>query len=128
MDIIKICAVGIITAFAALILKDTKSEAAILVGVCGGCIVLLMILDYVADIFAVIRDISGRAGIPSKIWTLILKIVGVGYIAEFSAGIVEEAGGKPLSDKIILAGKVLITVLSLPIIVSLFELISGMLG
>jgi stage III sporulation protein AD len=127
MEIVKICAVGIITAFSVLILRDSKSEAAVLVGVAGGCIVLLMVLDYVADIFAVIKDISEKAGIPSQIWTLILKIVGVGYIAEFSAGIIEEAGGKALADKVILAGKVLIAVLSLPMIVSLFELIGGML-
>lgn len=127
MDIIKICAVGIITAFAVLVLRDSKSSASVLVGIAGGCIILLMLLDYITNIFSILRTISDKAGVPNKIWSLILKIVGVGYIAEFSAGIVEEAGSKSLAEKVILAGKIIITVLSLPIVVSLYELISGLI-
>ncbi|MCL2555798.1 MAG: stage III sporulation protein AD [Firmicutes bacterium] len=128
MEIFQIASVGIITAFCVLILKDTKSEISMLVGIAGGIIILLMLIGYLTNIFVVIRDLAERASIPSNILTLIIRIVGVGYIAEFSAGIIEETGSKSLADKITLGGRIMIVVLSLPIILSLFNVISDLLS
>jgi len=127
MEIFQIAVVGIITAFCVLILKDAKSEVGLLVGIVGGIIILLMLIGYLTNIFVVIRDLAERASIPSNILSLVIRIVGVGYIAEFSAGIIEEAGAKSLADKVVLGGRVMIVVLSLPIILSLFNVISDML-
>jgi len=127
MEIFKICAVGIITAFCILILKEAKPEAGVLVGIAGGIIILLMLVGYFTEIFSVIRTIAERAHIPTNILTLIIKIVGVGYIAELSAGIIEEAGSKALAEKVILGGRIIIAVLSLPIIMSLFNIIGELL-
>jgi len=128
MEIFQISAVGLITAFCVLILKETKSEAGLLVGVAGGCIILLMLIGYLTDIFGVITDLAERASIPSSLLTLIIRIVGIGYIAEFSASIIEESGSKPIAEKVILGGRILIVILSLPIVVSLFNIISELLG
>lgn len=125
MDILKISAVGLITAFCVLLLKDTKNEIAVLVGITGGCIILIMLLDYFGSIFSVLKDICEQAGINNSLLTVIFKIVGIGYIADFSAGIIEDTGSKSLADKVILGGKIIIMVLSLPILKALFDLIAG---
>ena len=124
MDIIKIAAVGIITAVCAMLLRDTKSELAVLVTVAGGCIILLMVLDSFLGIFAALKNLMERAGIGVQIFSLLIKIIGIGYITDFSAGLVEETGAKSLADKIVLAGKVVIMVLSLPILIKLFDIIA----
>lgn len=127
MEIVKIASIGIITAFCTLMLKEHKSDVALLVGIAGGCLILLSLVDYFVNIFAVILSIVDKSGIPSKLFAIILKIIGIGYIADFSAGIVEDAGQKSLSEKIILAGKLIIMVIALPIITLLFDTISGLL-
>ncbi len=124
MDILKIAAVGIITAFCSLTLRENKSELGVVVGIAGGCIIVLMLLDYFADIFALISTMIQRAGIQSSILKSVIKIIGIGYITEFSAGIVEDTGNKSLAEKIVMAGKVIILVVSLPIIKALFDLIA----
>lgn len=124
MDIIKIAAVGIITAVCAMLLRDTKSELAVLVTVAGGCIILLMVLDSFLGIFVALKNLMERAGIGGQIFSLLIKIIGIGYITDFSAGLVEETGAKSLADKIVLAGKVVIMVLSLPILIKLFDIIA----
>jgi len=128
MEIFQIAAVGIITAFCVLILKDTKSEIGVLIGIIGGIIILLMLIGHLTDIFVIIRDLADRASIPGNILSLVIRIVGVGYVAEFSAGIIEEAGSKSLADKVTLGGRIMIVVLSLPIILSLFNVISDLLS
>lgn len=127
MDILKIAAVGIITAFCSLTLKENKSGLSIIVGIAGGCIILLMLIDYFADIFATITALIDRAGIQSNILKSVIKIIGIGYITEFSAGIVEDTGNKSLAEKIVMAGKVIILIVSLPIITALFDLIAELL-
>lgn len=128
MDILKIAAVGIITAFCSLTLKENKSELSIAVGIAGGCIIILMLLDYFIDIFASITTIIDNAGLQSGVLKSVIKIIGIGYITEFSAGIVEDAGNKSVAEKIVMAGKVIILVVSLPIITALFDLIAELLA
>ena len=58
---------------------------------------------------------------------IIVKIVAIGYLVEFSAGVIEDFGSKSIADKLILAGKVIIFAVSVPIIRSMLELIGGFL-
>ena len=127
MDIIKIAAVGIITAFCSLTLKESKSELSMVVGIVGGCIIVIMLLDYFNGIFAAISSMIDKAGIQSNILKSVIKIIGIGYITEFSAGIVEDTGNKSLAEKIVMAGKVIILVVSLPILTALFDLVAELI-
>lgn len=126
MDILQIAAIGLITAICVLMLKENKSDIAMLVGLVGGCLILLSVVDYFVDIFSVIQIIVDKSGIPSSLFKILMKIIGIGYLTDFSAGIVEDTGMKSLSEKIILAGKLIIMVLALPIVTMLFETISGL--
>lgn len=126
LDILQICAVGLITAFCAMILKDSKSEVSLIITIAGSIIILLMLLESLGQVFSVLKGLVDKTGISGEIVTILFKIIGIGYIADFSAGIIEEAGSKSLAEKIILAGKIIILVVSLPIITTLFNLIAGL--
>ncbi|MCL2234787.1 MAG: stage III sporulation protein AD [Firmicutes bacterium] len=128
MDIIQIAGIGIITAFSVILLRENKSEVALLIGIAGGLLIVLSVVDYFADIFGVIRAISDRAGIPNQLFSTIVRIIVIGYIADFSAGIVEDAGLKSVSEKVILGGKLLIMALALPIVVMLFDTVAELIS
>ena len=128
MEIFRIAAIALITAFCVIILRDVKSELALLVGLAGGIIVVLSVIDYFSDIFGVIADIARRAGLATSVVTLLFKIIAVGYITEFSASLIEDAGLSSLADRVTLAGKLIIVAASIPVVVELFEFIAGMLS
>ncbi len=128
MDIVKISAMGIVTAFCVVLLREQKSEVAMLVGIAGGCIILLSVIDYFTEVFSTLSSIAEKTGIPTTIYKTVMKIISIGYIADFSAGIVEDSGQKALAEKIILGGKLIIMVLALPIITMLFNTIAGVLA
>lgn len=127
MDIVKIAAAGLITAVCALILRETRADMAIAVTLAGGVIILLMVLDKVVGIFTVFETLMQRAGIDNRIFSLLVKIIGIGYVTDFSAGVIEDTGSKSLADKVVLAGKIIIMTLALPVVVKLFDLIAGLL-
>ncbi len=128
MELLKIVAVGIITAFCSLILRDGKSSLSVSVGIAGGCIIMLMVLDCFADVFASIKNLVESVGLSVGVIKSILKIIGIGYVTEFSAGIIEDAGLHSVSEKVVMAGKIMILVVALPIITSLFDLVAELIG
>lgn len=128
MDIFRIAAIALITAFCSLILRDIKSDLALLVAFAGGVIVILSVVDYFSDIFAVISSIAKRAGLAASVVTLLFKVIAVGYITEFSASLIDDVGLSSLSDKVLLAGKLIIVASALPTVVELFNFIAGMLS
>jgi len=128
MSILQIAAIGIITAVCVVILKEHKQETATLVGIAGGILILLSVIEYFSSIFTTLLGFMDASGIPSAVYAAIFRIVGIGYITDFAAGIVEDTGQRAIASKIVLAGKLIIMVLSLPILQLLFDTIVGMLG
>ena len=47
---------------------------------------------------------------------------------EFSAGILNDFGQNSLADKLVFCGKILVLILAVPILESILELISDLLG
>ena len=128
MDIIfKIVAIGLITCMATLILKPIRQDFSILVGIAGGLIIIALIINYFTGILSTIKDILGVTGLNSSIYTILLKIIGIGYLIEFSAGICSETGNSALGDKILLGGKIVIMVMALPIITNILQIIKQLL-
>lgn len=127
MDIFRIIGVGLATAVTALIVKQVKPEIAIIVGVAGGIIMLLMLVDSVTSILSVFSSLTQKSGLSTGIFAAVLKIIGVGYITEFSANLCVDAGSTSIANKILLAGKILILVSAIPIVTNLIDIISGLL-
>ena len=127
MDMIKIVGVAIVTVVSALLLRATKPELSFAVTVTGVIVILLFIVDALRDTLTVLSTIAQVTGVENGLLKILLKIVGVGYITEFGAGILNDFGSSAIADKVSLAGKLTIVVLSLPVLESLLSLIRGFL-
>lgn len=124
MEIIfKIIGISLITTISVLIIKPTKPDIAMLLGVTGGVLVFLCIVDLLEQVFGIFESIMQTMNLDSELFVLLIKIIGVGYITEFSANICLDSGNSSMASKLLLAGKLVIFVMSIPIITSLVELI-----
>jgi stage III sporulation protein AD len=128
MDIVKIIGVAILTTFAVLILKSQKPEMAAIVSIAGGIVVLLMFVNTLGGVISNIAQMVEKTGIKSDVFAALLKIIGIGYLTEFAAGVCSDAGNQSMAQKVLLAGKVVILCLALPIVNNLFEIVTGLLG
>lgn len=127
MDIIKILLIGVITSIATIILKQFKPELSILVSLAGGIVILLSLINYLSKIVSSFSLIVGKTNIDIALFSSVLKIVGVGYITEFGANVCIDTGNSSIADKVLLAGKVIILCLALPIINSMISTIMGII-
>ncbi len=128
MEIFRIAAIALVTCFCFVVLRDIKSELALTVAFVGGIIVILSVINYFSDVFSVISDIAKRAGLAGDVISILFKVIAVGYVSEFSASLIRDAGLSSLADKVTFAGKLIIVVCSLPVVVKLFEFIAEMLS
>ncbi len=127
MDIIKIILIGVVTSIATIVLKQFKPELSILSSIGGGIIILISLINYLGQVVGSFAQIVNKTNINIGLFSSVLKIVGVGYITEFGANICSDTGNNSIADKVLLAGKVIILCLALPIINSLLTTIMGII-
>ncbi|MBR1925862.1 MAG: stage III sporulation protein AD [Clostridia bacterium] len=124
MEIIfKIIGISLITTISILLIKPTKPDIAMIVGLAGGVFVFFYIIDLIEDVFGLFNYIMEITNLDSKLFTILIKMIGVGYITEFSANLCKDSGNLAMAGKLLLAGKLVIFVMAIPIITSLIELI-----
>ena len=117
-DILKIIGIGFIAAVTAVILRSTKPELSFAVTVVGIIIILIFVVEMLRDSMSIFVTISQITGIENGLLKLLLKIVGVGYLTEFGAGVLTDFGSNSIADKVTLAGKITIGLLSMPVVES----------
>ena len=114
-QIFQLVGIAFITAVAAILVKSTKPELAVVISIAGSIILLLFVFEVFRGSISLFTDIAEATGLNSTIVKTLLKMVGIGYLVEFSAGILSDFGQNSLADKLIFCGKILIleSVLSL---------------
>ena len=127
MLVFKIGALAVVITIIALLLKQSRPDIAMLLTIAGGIVIILMVLKEIAAIFGWFNTLAAKTNIDSNIIKILIKILGIGYIAEFAASACEDAGNKSMAEKVVLAAKIVILVLSLPILNSVVETIVGVL-
>ena len=128
MDILfKIIGIMIITCIASLIVKPVRNDFAMLISMVGGIIILVMILSSLSSAISLINSIAQKTGVNGNLLSIVFKIIGIGYLTEFSASMCADAGSAGLGDKVLLGGKIVILVMSLPIITSILDIVMELL-
>lgn len=128
MEIFQLVGIAFITAVAAIVLRSTKPELAFAVSVAGGIILLLFAFEIFRGSVSIFSDIANATGIQSSLVKILLKMIGIGYLVEFSAGILNDFGQNSVADKLVFCGKIVVLVLAVPILESVLSLVVTLLG
>ena len=122
MEIIQIVAISIIAVILAVVLRQYRPELALQISVVTGLLIFFVVIFKMASVLDALRTFTGRMNIDTVYISTIFRIVGIAYIAEFGAQVCKDAG-RTHCFKSELAGKVIILVLAVPILIALMELI-----
>lgn len=126
--ILRLCCIAVITAICAMILRSHKSELVPLCVLAGGVVMFLYVFDYLAESIEFIKSFSQTSGIDSETIRIIFKVIGIGFVVELTASSVKDMGFEGVADKLILCGKLVIFVVSIPILNAAYSLIVKLIG
>lgn len=128
MDVLKVSIIGIMAVMSAIAFKGIKNEYGIYISIVAGIIIFGCLLDKLKGIISTINDIQNYATVNDTYIIILIKVIGITYIGEFSAGICRDSGYNALAGQIEVFTKITIMTLSIPVIMSLIECINGILS
>lgn len=121
MEIVQVIGLGLIATVIIVILKEYRPELAFQVSLAAGLVIILLVINYVFEAVQVVTDIAVGAGLNLIYLQALLRIIGISYLAEFGAQVCRDAGEGSIAAKIEFAAKIIILVISIPIILAVIE-------
>lgn len=123
MDIVKIVSFAFISLFIILIFKDRRDDIAIQISIIAGILIFFFLISKITAVLQLLQQLSLKAHIDFVYLNIVFKILGIAYISSFCSEICKDAGEISLSSKVEFAGKILILVLAIPIIMGVLQAI-----
>lgn len=120
---IKVCVAGIVIILVAVFAKSIRNEYGIYAGMAGSILLMYLGIRKFSGILDIINKCGSYISIGSGYMEILIKMLGIAYIAEFASGISKDAGYSAIADQIELIGKLSILLISTPIIEALLNTI-----
>lgn len=120
---LKIIVLALITIFLSIIIKQKSPEMSIVINVAGCLLILIYCFDFITEIISYYSSLSSQINIDGSIIKLALKIVCVGFLTEFVSSLATDFGNSAVASKVIFGGKVVICLITLPIVKELVSLL-----
>lgn len=127
MDIIKIACLGLVGVLFGLFLRQMKSPFAEMISLATCLLIIFYSVTRLSFVFELIDTLGGYLSVQKKYFQILLKIIGITYVADFSSSICRDAGYSAIAGQIEIFGKISILAVSSPIILALLETVYSFL-
>ena len=121
--IIKIIGIALIALIIIILIKQYRPEFSIYISLLTGVLILLLVIDQLGEIISLLQSLATKASINSTFLSLLIKITGIAFLAEFAVSVCKDAEEGAIASKIEIGSKIIIIAMSIPIISSLLEII-----
>lgn len=127
MEILKIVALALTGVILASFVKNVNKEISLYIILASSIVILFAIIDRLNEVFIFLEDIYSKVSYGKTFFPVIIKVLAVAYITDFTAQLCKDAGDGAIASKVELAGKVIIFCLAIPVLSAILELISSLL-
>ena len=128
MDIIKIAMIGLAGVLLAMQVREGRKEYEIYITMASGLCIFFFLITKLEVVIDALGRIQGYIKMDSKYVAILLKMIGITYVAEFSSNLCKDAGYQAVAGQIEMFAKLSILVLSMPVLLALLEAISQFLS
>lgn len=120
--------IGVMGTILAIEFQKEHREYSLLISLGLAVFIFIYILGRMEVILETAQEIQEVMSVDIAYVEVILKMLGITYIAQFSSGICKDAGYGNIATQIDLFGKISILALSMPILLTLLQTIESFLG
>lgn len=128
MTIVQVAVMGIVAVALAVQLKPLRPEFSVYLILAAGLVIVFLGISRLELILETVREIGNYIQVKDIYFGMLLKMLGISYIAEFASGICKDAGYAALGSQIEMFGKLLILAVSAPVLLALLETLQGLMG
>ncbi len=127
MEIIKIAGICIICAILSSLISQTNKEISVMLSIAAVAICALAIIGSVSDVISGLNSIFKVIGIDTAYLSVSFKALGICYVCELSSSSCRDCGESALASIIDISGKVAISLLCLPLLEKLTDVVKTIL-
>ena len=127
MAVFQIAAFGLLAASIVVLVRAYRPEMALQISIVAGLLLLIYIVAQVSGILTSLQAISEKYGVNSAYIGILIKIIGIAYIAQFACEICKDAGESAMASKVELGGRIMILAAALPAAVTLLDMVAALL-
>jgi len=121
-EIIKITVFSMISILLYVTVKQHRADYAVFVEICAISIVAVFALNYATDALMQVSSLVELSGVGTDYINILIKSFGIAVITQFAGDVCRDNGNSALASCIELAGRLVIVVLSIPLIRSVSQL------
>ena len=107
--------------------RQQRPEYALLIGFALSILVFSFVCRMAGSLLEEFRGLQQYLGDSKGYLGILMKVVGITYLCEFSAGICKDAGFSSVSDQLEILGKLSVLFAGLPILLSVIRQIYSMM-
>ena len=126
MEVLRIAGLALLGVCTAMLLKSGKGEYSTLVGLAMALLVCGYVVINLIEVVTTIEGIWRRIAGDTSFLHILLRIVGITYISDLTAGICKECGYAVLAGQVTIAGKMGVILSGFPIFMNLLEFVMGL--
>ena len=127
-DIFRLACFAVAVSAAAMTVRAYKPELGQQAAIAAAALVLLYAVKSMGGVIETLRGLLNEYGVPSEFLSLLRKLTGIVYMAQFAADLCRDAGESAIAGRVELAGRIMVVTLCLPVIKSALDMIKGVIG
>lgn len=128
MEMLQVLGLAVAAGVVLVVLRQQRPEMALLLSVATGVVLFTLVVGRLLAVIQTLETLGSRARIDVAYLGTVLKIIGIAYLADFGSQVLTDAGERAIAAKVEMAGKVLILLLAVPILVAILERLLDMVG
>lgn len=123
---LKFLAVSAGAAVLSMTVRSAHKEMGAVFSLLCGAALLLMLTDKLSGAAAAFSDMAQLSEIGTEQMQQILKVLGIAMLSEFAAQACRDAGEEGIALRVEMGGRVMLMLLSLPVLREITQVIAGM--
>lgn len=126
MEIVKFALLALVFAVVTVTLNSFNKEFALYSLIAGGVILTFAAVELIGGALGIFSNLLSGLPVSEDALKIIIKVVAICYVAEFSTGLLIDFGMKSLADKLSLITKIIILVTAYPLVARFLEVMRSL--
>ena len=123
----KVAVLGLTGVLLGLMMKELNPGFSVFVSMAACVLIFFYVVNRLSFLSDLMPEIQGAVPVDDACLKILLKMIGVTYLADFTANLCRDAGYSAIAGQVEFFGKISLLTLSFPVLTALMETIDQML-
>lgn len=123
MELVQVVGFALVVTVILVVLRQQRPDMAVMLSLAAAAAILFFLVDRIWQAIDLLQELAARAGVRDTYVQILLRVMGIAYLAELGSQVCRDAGEGAMATKVEMAGKIIILILAIPIVRTLADAI-----